>query len=212
MVVGNHPQTVLFPLDEPSSLRSNLDVTAELLDEIAPSTVAHGGRMAYDVNPETIARYLEKYITHEEAVSFRPAALGRWIRSRADAGELLDWTVFVASPDERQAVMIGGHEFGLVHRSRISSHSIGALIDPRHEGVDLPGGPSGYRRRGGSADAEAMRRARAVTRGLLMVYPLDPGPLGMGGKISSIIGLALSLPFTTDVTAKWVVNVGVADG
>ena len=57
-----------------------------------------------------------------------------------------------------------------------------------------------------------MRRARPITQGLLIVYPLDTDPLGVGNKVSTVIGLALSLPFTTDMAARWVVNAGVADG
>jgi len=208
---GDHPQTVLFPLDEPSVLEHNVEITDQLIGEVQPSIGAHGGYIAHDVSPETIATYLSNYITHDEAVSFRPAALSNWILSRVIAGELLDWTVFVASPDDRRKVKLGSLELGLVRRSRISSYSIGALLDPRHEGVDLRSGPSAYRREGGSLDAEAMRRARSTTQGLLIVYPLDPGPLGVEGKASTVIGLALSLPFTTDVAAKWVVNAGVAD-
>lgn len=119
--------------------------------------------------------------------------------------------MFIASPEDRNVVQLGELELGLVERNRISSHSIGALLDPRHEGVDLPDGPSFYRRDGGSLDAEAMRRARPVTQGLLIVYPLDPNPLGVEEKVSCVIGLAISLPFTTDVATEWIINTGVSD-
>ena len=208
---GDHPQTVLFPLDEPSRLQHNVEITDILVGRIAPSLATHGGRMVHDVSPETIATYLTNYQAHGDAVAFRPAALGRWILSRAADGELVDWTVFVASPSDRRTVTLGSIEMGLVERRRISSHSIGTLLDPRHEGVDLPGGPSAYRRPGGSLDAEAMRRARPATRGLMIVYPLDPVPLGVEDRVPAVIGLALSLPFTTDPGTEWVINSGVAD-
>ena len=48
-------------------------------------------------------------------------------------------------------------------------------------------------------------------QGLLIVYPLDPNELGVGDKVSTVIGLALSLSFTADVAAKWVVNAGIAN-
>ncbi|AGW12391.1 Z1 domain-containing protein [Megalodesulfovibrio gigas] len=208
---GDHPQTVLFPLDEPSRLQHNVEITDALLGRVAPSIAAHGGWMAHDVSPGIIAGYLSGYQVHDEAVAFRPADLARWILSRAANRELADWTVFVASPMDRRTVTLGSLELGLVERRRISSHSIGTLLDPRHEGVDLPEGPSAYRRPGGSLDAEAMRRARPVTRGLMIVYPLDPVPLGVADRVPAVIGLALSLPFTTDAGTEWVVNAGVAD-
>lgn len=100
---------------------------------------------------------------------------------------------------------------GLVERNRISLYSIGTLLDPQHEGIDLPEGPTAYRRQGGSFDAEAMRRARPTTQGLLVIYPLDPEPLGVVNNVDTVIGLALSLPFTTDMATEWVVNAGIAD-
>lgn len=208
---GDHPQTVLFPLDDANALKHNLAITDALVSNLNPTTKAYGGYIAHDVSPERIANFISNYRTHDDAVSFRPTALGAWILSRTAAGELTDWTVFIASPEDRNVVRLGQLELGLVERSRISSHSIGALLDPRHEGVDLPDGPSVYRREGGSLDAEAMRRARPVTQGLLIVYPLDPNPLGVEEKVSCVIGLAISLPFTTDVATEWIINTGVSD-
>ena len=208
---GDHPQTVLFPLDDANALQHNLAITDALVSNLNPTTKAYGGYIAHDVSPERIANFISSYRTHDDAVSFRPTALGAWILSRTAAGELTDWTVFIASPEDRNVVQLGELELGLVERNRISSHSIGALLDPRHEGVDLPDGPSFYRRDGGSLDAEAMRRARPVTQGLLIVYPLDPNPLGVEEKVSCVIGLAISLPFTTDVATEWIINTGVSD-
>lgn len=208
---GDHPQTVLFPLDEVSAIEHNLAITNEFLRALNPTCRRYGGFIAHDVSPEKIANYISSYQTHVDAVSFRPRALSNWILSRSLNGELTDWTVFIASPEGRKSVRFGELEVGLVERSRISSHSIGALLDPRHEGVDLPDGPSVYQRESGSLDAEAMRRARPITQGLLIVYPLDPRSLGVEEKISCVIGLALSLPFTTDIATEWVVNTGVSD-
>ena len=208
---GDHPQTVLFPLDDANALEHNLAITDALISNLNPTTKAYGGYIAHDVSPERLANFISSYRTHDDAVSFRPTALGAWILSRTAAGELTDWTVFIASPEDRNVVQLGELELGLVERNRISSHSIGALLDPRHEGVDLPDGPSVYRRDGGSLDAEAMRRARPVTQGLLIVYPLDPNPLGVEEKVSCVIGLAISLPFTTDVATEWIINTGVSD-
>lgn len=131
---------------------------------------------------------------------------------RATADELTDWTVFVASPEGRSTVGLGGQSVGLVERTRTSSESIGTLIDPRHEGVDLPGGPGAYRRDGGTYDAEAMRRARPATQGLLLIYPLDPLPLDAYGMVDAVIAIGLSFPDTSDATATWIINEGVAYG
>lgn len=208
---GDHPQTILFPLDDIPGLRANVAITDELIRMIRPSVQAHGGLIAHDVGPDIVAEYLLKFVVHEEAVAFRPIPLGKWIISRASTGELVDWTVFVASPQGRNTVMLGGVDFGLVERRLISTNSIGTLLDPRHEGVDLSGGPGAYRRDSGTLDAEAMRRARPATQGLLIVYPLDPEILGVGQDVPAVIGLGMSLPFTRDAVTEWIVNAGVGN-
>jgi hypothetical protein len=105
-------------------------------------------------------------------------------------------------------VNIGGADVQLVTRARNSSESIGILIDPRHEGADLPGGADAFRRASGNYDTEAMRQARPSTQGLLMIYPLDPTPLGVS-QVDAVIALALSLPYTSDGRSDTIVNRGV---
>ena len=208
---GDHPQTVLFPLDDAGRLRRNFERTDAFLTSVARFTERHGGRLFHDVSVEEITTFLSEFEVHDDTVSFRPKALASWISMRRSAGELTNWSVFVPNPAERTIVMLGGSEYGLVERSPVSSHSIGTLLDPRHEGVDLPDGPSAYRRDGGNLDAEAMRRARPVTDGLLLIYPLDPQILRTEDAVQAVIGLALSLPFTTDLGSQWIVNAGIQD-
>jgi len=163
------------------------------------------------VPAEVVAEYLRGYATHDEVVAFQPHQLADWIVSRASAGELTDWKVFIASPEDRQTVMLGGIACGLVERRRASAESIGILIDPRHEGVDLVAGPNAYRREAGAYDADAMRQARPATQGLLIIYPLDPAALGLTEDLPAVIALGMSLPVTSDSATDWIVNAGVAD-
>jgi hypothetical protein len=90
-----------------------------------------------------------------------------------------------------------------------ANESIGILIDPRHEGVDLHGGPDNYRAASGF-NARAMRAERPAQQGLLLLYPLDPEPLR--APTQAVLGLALSLPRTTDGDQPFVVNRGVRHG
>jgi hypothetical protein len=208
---GDHPQTVLLPLGDAPRLTRNLELTDAFLARIGEAVEMHGGRLIYDVSPDEIGRYLSAFEPHDDTVSFRSKALATWIAARTLEGELTNWSVFVPNPDDRETVTLGGQRFGLVERQPISSYSIGTLLDPRHEGVDLPDGPMAYRREGGSLDAEAMRRARPVTDGLLIIYPLDPKILHASQEVAAVIALALSLPFTSDVGSQWIVNAGVPD-
>ena len=79
----------------------------------------------------------------------------------------------------------------------------------RHEGVDLNGGPEAHRTES-SFNARAMRQSRPATRGLLIIYPLDPEPLHAQAR--TVIGLALSFPKTSDEGKAFVANRGVTNG
>jgi hypothetical protein len=208
---GEHPQTVLLPLRDEDKLSVNKGLVDELVRRLSPRVAAHGGLLARDILPETVAAFLRAYQAHDEIVALRPRALADWIIERSEAGELTDWTVFIANPEARTTVNLGGISFGLVERTRTSAESIGTLLDPRHEGADLPGGPGAYRRESGSYDSDAMRMARPVTQGLLIIYPLDPTLLGVADKIDTVIAIALSLPSTSDEGADWIVNEGIID-
>ena len=208
---GEHPQTVLLPLLEPWKLEANLSVTDRLVAELPHMRRVKGGLLARDVPSETIASFLRGYRIHDDIVVFRNDLLADWIMSRAVANELIDWSVFVASPDGGTPAKLGGREIGLVRRKRVSSEAIGILTDPAHEGVDLPGGPDAYLRESGAYDAEAMRTARPATQGLLIIYPLDPSYLGLPID-QPVIALGLSLPQTSDAGTTWVVNSMVSNG
>jgi len=207
---GEHPQTVLLPLSNHEKLQVNLELADQFVASL-PASPCTGGFLARDVEPEEITKFLRGYQVHDDVISFQPSLLADWIMGRAAADELTDWSVFVASPASGRKFVFGGREIGLVRRKLISSESIGILIDPAHEGVDLPYGPDSYKREGGAYDAEAMRKARPATQGLLIIYPLDPEYLPIQ-RSGAVIALGMSLPHTSDSGTAWVVNGMVSNG
>lgn len=206
---GENPQTILFPMRDRELLERNVDLASALLRQHPPTQDAYGGAIAYDVSAENIALFLRRYEGHPNSIAFQGAEIADWILERAEAGELTNWTVFVANPQRERQVLLGGRPFGLVRRSLQANESIGILIDPRHEGVDLHGGPDNYRAASGF-NARAMREERPAQQGLLLIYPLDPEPLR--APTQAVLGLALSLPRTTDGDQRFVVNRGVRNG
>lgn len=206
---GENPQTILFPMQDRGLLERNLDLASVLLRQHPPTQNAHGGAIAHDVPAEDIALFLRRYEGHPNSIAFQGAEIADWILERAEAGELTNWTLFVANPQRERQVLLGGRPFGLVRRSLQANESIGILIDPRHEGVDLHGGPENYRA-GSSFNARAMREDRPAQQGLLLLYPLDPEPLR--APTQAVLGLALSLPRTADGEQRLVVNRGVRNG
>jgi hypothetical protein len=207
---GEHPQTVMLPLQDGSRLAYNRQLADRFLASIGPGRQASGGWLMRDVPPEVVCDFLRHYRTHEDVVAFRGGALADWIMDRVAAGELSDWSVFLAGAQQGEDVTLGGMATGVVTRSPTSSQGIGILIDPRHEGVDLPGGPDAFRRASGNHDTEAMRAARPASNGLLLIYPLNPEPLSVSAT-DAVIGLALSLPRTSDAAGPMIINRGVGD-
>jgi hypothetical protein len=207
---GEHPQTVILPLRDPGRLSANRNLTARFLENLRTPYALTGGLLFQDVPPEVVCEYLRLYRTHDDVVAFRGNQLADWITERVQVGELTDWSVFIAGSQQGDPIHLGPTTTGLITRSPTSSESIGILIDPRHEGVDLPGGPDVYRRASGSYDSTMMRAARPPNQGLLLIYPLSPAPLGVTST-DAVIALALSLPTTSDGTSASIVNRGVAN-
>lgn len=205
---GEHPQTVILPLKDPVRLQNNRILADRLIAMAGPAKAVMSGWLFRDLPPEIVCDFLRAYQTHPDTVAMRGDAIADWIMRRTTQGELVDWSVFLAGSQAGSGVRIGGVEAGLVKRSLTSSESIGILIDPRHEGADLPGGPDAFRRTSGNYDSEAMRAARPATQALLILYPLDPGHLEVDG-VDSVIAVALSLPITSDSRTSAVVNRGV---
>ena len=203
---GENPQTILFPLSKPNILEQNTVLTTALLTAYPPTQEAYGGCLAYDVPAAAIEEFLRSYIVHHDTLAFRGDLIANWISERAVAGELIRWTVFVANPGRERQVLLGGRSYGLVQRSLAGPESIGILIDPKHEGADLHGGPDCYLA-GQNYNARAMRQSRPPSHGLLMIYPLDPQPLQ--AQVRTVIGVALSLPKTSDASQSFVINRGV---
>jgi hypothetical protein len=206
---SENPQTILFPIRQPDRLDRNLRLTSHLLKAHPTTQDAFGGSLAHDVPPEVISEYLRYFAVHEDAIAFRNDLIADWIMERAAVGELVRWTVFVANPERDRQVILGSKSYGLVTRTATAAESIGILTDPRHEGVDLDGGPESHRR-GTTYNAKAMRLSRPASRGLLIVYPLDPEPLHAPTR--AVIGLALSLPKTSDEGKSFVANKGLSYG
>ena len=105
--------------------------------------------------------------------------------------------------------MIGSRSYGLVTRTPTGVEGIGILTEPRHEGVDLPGGPDPFKG-ASSFNVQAMRSNRPSTNGLLLIYPLDASPFQI--DVGTVIALGMSLPRTTDEGETLYANKGISDG
>ena len=179
------------------------------MDFCRPQVSRFGGLLAFDVPAVTIVEYLRDYRSHPNASSFVSSDIANWIVERNQAGELVRWTVFIPNPVRDRRVMLGSSSIGLTIRKPSGKSGIGILVDPEHEGVDLPSGPDSFRR-GKTPNAVAMRLSRSSANGLLLVYALDPEPIH--AEVECLVGLALSLPKTGDETELYIVNGALSNG
>lgn len=210
---GDHPQIIVFPLEDTDALNRNVDLARDLLAD-TEVTLSGAGILASGISVEQIARFIERYEYSDETRALDPRHLAAWLRRRADHGELVEWTIYVDGRADAAlgAITLGGHPIGMVQRTRLQgTSSVGTLIDPKHEGVDL--GDIERFRRGQSYDSGAMRAARPRHQGLLLLYPISPAstPDKKGSRAplypeesarpECVLGFGLSLPHVSDDSA-----------
>jgi len=141
-----------------------------------------------------------------------------YIRGRLENERLADWTVvLLAGGTSRRRAEIGPYDVPLNKRDDRSQgdsekFTIGRLVSPPDEMIDFEPEQreramaqtlSAWEARSGpkrdapkNPSGPFIRRQRSPDRGLLLVYPLDPGT--SKADVPPIIGFGVSLPFDDD--------------
>lgn len=197
----------------------NLETTNKLLaamgepSENSPVRLRGGAEQSWsgsflwnNVSPEVIADFFGSYVTHPNARKVNSRLLGEFVLDMARSNELTSWTVVLmgGGRTENSHEFVSGLKVDLLKRADESPgkdrYSIGRLLSPRDESIDLdgdawqaaldltiraweakrksvggqapdvPNGPSIRRIRGKGAEGVPA----APERGLLLLYPLDP--------------------------------------
>lgn len=186
------------------------------------------------VDAGDIIDWLSSYVTHDGARKARADLLRRYIEARLVDDELVEWTVALLSnrgPDDRRR-SIAGLDVGLTRRQRVvqdvptdGRYVIRRLVSPDDEAIDLTAGEyedaltktrdnwqanPGRSRRTTPPDVPSgavIRGSRPRSRGLLLLYPLDPAfPRPPVGDVP-VVGFAISFPRSSDDSAiEYVVN------
>jgi hypothetical protein len=161
-----------------------------------------GAHMFENVPGVDVARFLEGFRTSERARRANGRMLARYISAAVAQGELEGWTVtLLNNRGARRRERIAGLDAGLFERSPkrdrreellvTDAYSIGQILSPPDEWLDLDPAErvaaeentrrrfeaGEIRTRNGRApeiDGTGARHARPATRGLLLLYPLDP--------------------------------------
>lgn len=216
---GQVVETTALLTDE-KSLKRNFDALHALVGnlgtpEVDPSTSRQGREMKWTghlwrtAKAADVIDFLTAYRTHPDAYKVNSALLAEFIQEMAFDGELTDWSVALIgssdAPVEAALAVTDLIQVRMIERRRndsdSSGYSIGRLLSPRDESVDLDeatwlaalemtkaawrADPARFGRtqEPDSPSGVALRRVRGLgaegvapdpKRGLLLLYVLDP--------------------------------------
>ncbi len=219
---GTRPQTLIFHRD-PTIQAGNLVATDALLVSLGKQFVQgpkylRGGqadswpsaRLWVDVDASKILSFLGSYMTHPNATSTKAPLLADFITKMLGIGELKQWSVALLADGEGTGdphIFAGDIEVKSFpmrtpddpdppNIKDPAKFTIGALIDPSDEGIDLddsawhealartraawkPDPARGRERLPSAPSGKGIREARdalggSADRGLLLLYPLAP--------------------------------------
>jgi hypothetical protein len=191
-------QTVFFGKD-PEIIRNNLNVIEKVIGHLGKTPEMISNNPVWKgISSETILQILDDY--HFFSSTTRPDLMRQYIRKQNAEGELTSWTIaLIGKQNARRSHQISGHAIGLTERTpdpeRKDLYAIkkGQLISPRHEWIDLSKTEYDTAMTAMLTDPERtgtdvnvptvpsgpyIRGARPPTRGLLLIYVLDPTETG----------------------------------
>ena len=210
---GTISETVSF--DTGSSAR-NLEAFASFLGDLPP-TEAEAGRYVWtDVDGTQVTTLMSRVETSRDSWKANSRAIADYISNRVEHGCLVSWTVvLVARGRSARRERIGPYEVALTERANRSEgepgkFTIGRLVSPADEMIDLSDADreAALRETVGAWERKTppkgdspglpggpfIRRQRDIERGLLLIYPIDPGDK----DADPLMGFAVSFPFDDD--------------
>lgn len=170
-----------------------------------------------DVSSEQVITFLEGYRNHPESRASNPQLLKQYIEGRNADGELGNWTVAVISNAQGETYSAGRHTIGMTRRKDDAGPGEPRyllpkrhLLSPGDEAIDLSitefrialADTNGLRNDQGKQDTDipsgpSIRARRPATRGLLLIYLLNPTSVSDKGATVPIPGFVVSFPATT---------------
>lgn len=229
---GRMNQTTVFDI-RPGVLETNLAAVDRLLRTCGVGSDSGRGYYVWGhVGWRTVTEFLRGFVTHAHAFRADSHRLADYVEEQATQhAELTEWTValasqhrFIASAAKKgigkeppKEFDIGGVHVVSEQRAptagfRSSHLVIGNLLSPDHESIDLsPEERSNWfrERTGGTPSpmpdsGPRMREIRDHSRGLLVIYPLDPRYFNENEPVASwpeqdristvVVGLMVSFP------------------
>jgi len=205
--------TVFFKKD-PSILEHNLKVINNVIMQLGKETKKIKDIPVWNnVSPEIIFQILDDFSFHDYSKTTRPDLIRQYIENQNALGELNSWTIaLISKQNAKNSHNFNEYPIGLTVRrpdqNRNDFYAIkkGQIISPKHELIDLSeeevkqalnnmrSDPDKKEIDASESDIPSgpyIRSVRPPKRGLLLIYPLDPEPVGL---TIPVIGLAFSFP------------------
>lgn len=194
------------------------------------------GQIWDKVAPDDVTAFLDTYTAHPSAHRAKTQYLSAYIRQQNLQGDLNNWTVALLSSEAvgTARATINGKTVSLFTRTMNDELgdrvNLKRLIAPKNEAADLTrteydaaladtkrvwkekqdaqiGRPPDGAAEPDIPSPSKIRAARPPTRGLLLLYPIEPNGLGFKDMKSPVIGFALSFPPSLNARAiEYVVN------
>lgn len=246
---GSVLETVAFHRDS-SVIEKNLVVMERLLDAAgvpaeSGSIVRKRGETSQEwkgflwrnVPAEHVVEFFSGYLTHPAARKVNSAVLADFVKVMAGKGELTSWTIaLVGGSEGADCVFCEKYVLGnMITRNQNPSskgehYSIGRLLSPRDESIDLDEDawmaalnltiedrlmdPARRTEETGLEPPKApsggfVRQVRGLgakgvpghpERGLLLIYPIDPRGAGLPVDAHPVIGFGVSFPASRSTT------------
>jgi hypothetical protein len=224
---GDISETIIFKR-EAKWLAANFDATESWLTSLGPCdpTGSKAGGYTWRVTAPAVLDLLGKYKSHEDARRADTDLLAKYINAQPKNDELVHWTVRLVSSGLAKASpkTIRGLPVGLVTRApfpeeqRQDRYTIRRLVNPTDEQIDLTDDemafaitlavekwqndkrPSKSKEAPTTPGGKEIRQARPKTRGMLLIYPLDPQHVGLPEGTPPVIGIAISFPRSDTAT------------
>lgn len=222
-------ETTIFKKDSEVH-RRNFSMTADFIKKLGSAFRRNNEAYVWEsVAPESVEGFLGAYVPHPQAGTATPKPLIDYIRSRKQLGELVSWTVVLASRQSpKHTVEIAGLNIGLIVRkdddeSNPENYALPKrhIISPSDEAIDLDEEQirgaleeTNRHRENEKKDpasfpsGQDLRRKRSPSQGLLIIYPLDSMEAKLPGfNDVPVIGFAISFPASSSQGAvEYLVN------
>jgi hypothetical protein len=213
-------QTVFFQKDN-AIQEKNLHIIEKLIKQLGPETEKIEGSPYWtNISQHPILELIDDFQFKESSKTLRHGLIKQYIENQNARQELASWTI--ALINKQKATKF--HDFGKFHiglterfpvdpdNKEVYAIKKGQIISPKHELIDLSENEKQKALEAMLNDPERqekdlskisipsgpyIRSTRPPTRGLLLIYPLNPNLIGLKNPI---IGLAFSFPYSENAT------------